>query len=92
MQQHNKHTNKINGKCYIGLTKNIKRRWVGKGQAYSECAVFFKALKKYGWDNFEHIILEKDIPTLELANEREQYWIKYYNSKNNGYNLSDGGG
>lgn len=86
-----KHTNKINGKCYIGLTKNIKRRWVGKGQAYSECPVFFKALKKYGWDNFEHEILAENL-TAEQAKQKETEFILSYRSNETayGYNLTNG--
>lgn len=40
--------------------------------------------------NFEHIILETEIP-ITLLNEKEAYWIKYYNSIENGYNILPGG-
>ena len=87
-----KHTNKINGKCYIGQTKKRpKIRWGKNGYNYKYCSHFYSAIQKYGWSNFNHEILEKDIPTLELANEREQYWIKYFNSFYQGYNSTLGG-
>lgn len=53
---------------------------------------FWNAIKKYGWNNFEHYILESNL-TLEEANEKERYYISYYNSSNNlyRYNLTLGG-
>lgn len=47
-----------------------------------------KAIKKYGLENFEIEILEKDIP-IEKLTEREQYWIDYYDvcNPNKGYNM-----
>lgn len=91
-----KHTNKINGKCYIGQTcrKNPNERW-NNGKGYNG-TIFAKAIKKYGWDNFEHEIIEDGILSEEEANEREMYWIEYYNSYagvsgGNGYNMTRGG-
>lgn len=53
-----------------------------------------RAINKYGWDNVYTELLEDNIPSLELANEKEQYYIKIYNSRNPdiGYNISPGGG
>ena len=94
------HKNKINGKRYIGQTnqKRLEDRW-RKGAGYkpknNHSSKFYNAIQKYGWENFEHIILEDNIKTLEQANEREQYWISYYDTFNNdekGYNMTSGGG
>ena len=87
-----KHENKINGKVYIGLTQNLKRRWVGKCQAYSGSPVFYKALKKYGWDNFTHEIMYENL-TQEQAKQKETELIKQYKSNETayGYNLTLGG-
>ena len=87
------HVNKINGKKYVGLTKhgdNPNKRW--KNGTHYEGTYFGRAINKYGWDNFEHIILEKKL-TLEQANQREKYYIKLYNSNNKdfGYNSTSGG-
>lgn len=87
------HINKINGKKYVGLTKhgnNPNKRW-RNGKHY-EGTYFGRAINKYGWDNFEHIILEKEL-TLEQANQKEKYYIELYNSNNEnfGYNLTSGG-
>lgn len=85
------HKNKINGKVYIGITKQkINSRW-RKGKGYKECK-FRNAIDKYGWDNFEHIILFEHL-SKESACNKEMELIKKYNSndRNFGYNVSTGG-
>ena len=54
--------------------------------------IFFNAIQKYGWDNFEHIILEEGL-TEEEAVEKEKYYIALWhtNDDNYGYNLTAGG-
>ena len=55
------HKNKINGKVYIGITKqNPEHRW-GNGKNYKKGLRFNNAIQKYGWDNFKHIILYKNL-------------------------------
>lgn len=86
------HKNKINGKVYIGQTcQLLNQRWKN-GNGYREETYFGKAIKKYGWDNFEHIILEENISEDEV-DEKEIYYINYYKStdENFGYNLESGG-
>jgi group I intron endonuclease len=84
------HINKINGKAYVGQTiQTLQHRW-GGGSLYSTCTCFYRAIQKYGWDNFEHKILECGLNDDEL-NERERYWIEKYNSIQNGYNIREGG-
>lgn len=85
------HRNKINGKWYIGQTgygDNPEKRWGKDGERYA--AYFGHAIKKYGWNNFEHIILKENLIKKE-ADWWEKYYIKHYNSKENGYNLTEGG-
>lgn len=86
------HINKKNLKMYFGIT-NIKPkyRW-NNGKGYKTQKVFYNAIKKYGWDNFEHIIIKQGI-TEEEACFWEKEFIKKYNTTNrdNGYNLSTGG-
>ena len=90
------HTNKINGKKYIGITsKKPDYRW-NSGKGYSTQTVFARAIEKYGWENFDHTILETDIDTLEEANQKEKYYISLYHTwlgdKNCcGYNKTPGG-
>lgn len=87
------HINKSNGKVYIGQTghddPNI--RWKN-GYGYKGNKYFWNAIQKYGWDNFEHIILFENL-SLEMANIIEEELIKKYNTidKNIGYNLKPGG-
>lgn len=86
------HKNKINGKVYIGQTKRRpEERWGQNGNGY-KTQMFYKAIQKYGWDNFEHIILE-EVSSQEEANSQEEYFIKLFDSTNpdKGYNLYSGG-
>ena len=92
-----KHTNKINGKCYIGQTRTtLKDRWKN-GKGYSKYqTLLINAINKYGWENFDHEILEQNILSQEEADAREQYWISHYHSyindpNCNGYNMTPGG-
>lgn len=80
-----------NGKVYIGITKDIKNRW-SKGRGYRGNRYFWRAIQKYGWDNFKHEILFENI-TQEEACEKEIELIAYYNSTNPeyGYNICNGG-
>ena len=92
------HINKINNKKYIGITKNkASTRWKTNGNGYTKKnqAVFNNAIQKYGWDNFEHKILFKNL-TQQEAQEKEKFLIKYYNTYINfnnsmGYNMTMGG-
>lgn len=87
------HKNKINGKSYIGITRQKpKHRWGSNGANYKSSPHFYSAIKKYGWDNFEHIILYENL-TKEEACEKEQELIKEYNTMNRefGYNQTSGG-
>ena len=84
-----KHINKINGKVYIGQTAlNVERRW-RNGKGY-KTGVFKKAIEKYGWDNFEHIIV-RDKLSKEEANLLEVSLIRKYKELGICYNITDGG-
>lgn len=87
-----KHTNKINGKIYIGQTCKVPQQRWANGEGYQKCTLFYKAIKKYGWDNFEHEIVEKDL-THDEANNEEKILIAYFesNKPDKGYNLTSGG-
>ena len=84
------HINKINGKKYVGITSvKPKYRW-GKGSGYKNQPKFYNAIQKYGWNNFEHIIVASNL-TQEEANNFEILLIEKLNSINFGYNVSNGG-
>lgn len=86
-----KYTNKINGKVYIGRTcQSLKRRAKANGVGYKKCTYFWKAIQKYGWENFEGEILEEGLGNKE-ASKKELYYIEKFGSANKekGYNLVD---
>ena len=85
-----KHTNKINGKVYIGQTYNLYERWRCQGKNYFSSIKFFNAIKKYGWDNFTHEVLYTNL-NKEAADKLEKELIIKYDSIKNGYNLKEGG-
>ena len=81
------------GKIYIGQTgQSIKARAGKEGINYQQCPYFYKAIQKYGLENFKVDIL-KDNLTHEEANYWEEYYINLLDSTNQarGYNLAEGG-
>lgn len=85
-----KTTNLINNKIYIGkriFTKDkfLRNKYYGSGKLLKD------AINKYGLNSFNREILEE--VDNEFLEEREIYWIKFYNSNNLeiGYNLTIGG-
>lgn len=86
-----KRTNLINNKIYIGQTKNKPElRWKSENtDKYSDIG---KAIQKYGVENFKNEIIDKAYSKEEL-NQKEKYWIEYYNSQDydKGYNRTKGG-
>lgn len=87
-----KHTNLINHKVYIGITKygdDPNRRWKN-GMGYDYNKKFFTDIVKFGWDNFSHEILESNLNEVD-AIAKERYYIEKYNSVQNGYNQIYGG-
>ena len=85
-------TNKINNKCYIGQTvKPIETRWKRhlKDTKKNSTYPLHRAIRKYGKENF--IIEEIEKCEAKLLDEREIYWINFYNSFKNGYNATLGG-
>lgn len=87
-----KHSNKINGKVYIGITsQKPNKRW-DCGRGYQKNKHFWDAIQKYGWENFEHEILYRELSP-EDAFSKEKELILKYDSCNHmkGYNCSVGG-
>lgn len=84
------HVNKVNGKIYIGISKDVYKRWIGKIHAYKHSNLFQNALKKYGWDGFDHVVLWDNL-TLEEACQQEKAFIFLYKFIGKSYNITDGG-
>ena len=84
--------NDINKKVYIGQAVNTQNRWwyhLSDARKSKKYSIIDKAINKYGKEHFHYEIIESQI---ENYNEREQYWIKQYNSRvPNGYNIAIGG-
>ena len=88
--------NMINNKKYVGLSKNIKKRWADhRNKALHSVREddlrkpLYIAIKKYGLENFSFYILE-ECP-IENLKDREIYWIDKLNSYHDGYNATPGG-
>ena len=94
------HINKINGKMYIGWTSQVpENRWGLNGCKYDKKhhPAFYYAIKKYGWDNFEHIIFQDKLSEND-AKLLEVELIALYKTNISrcgdeamGYNMTDGG-
>lgn len=87
--------NIVNHKKYIGQSINIEQRWIQHKQianrASSDRSHYFlyQAIQKYGINNFIFYIIEEC--TVDELDEKEKYWISYYNTYKNGYNMTLGG-
>jgi group I intron endonuclease len=83
--------NLLDGKCYVGQTKDFNERVRGhlyealKGKGYK----FHAAIRKHGKENFTFEAIEECED--EVANERERVWIERFDSFKRGYNLTSGG-
>lgn len=85
-------TNKINSKCYIGQSINIERRFIHHKKyryGFQNNKVLYKAIQKYGIDNFDFEIIEECLQ--EELDKKEKYYIEKYNAYYNGYNMTKGG-
>lgn len=87
-------TNTLNNKCYIGQSINIENRWKQHIYESKNLRRHYKihlALSEFGIENFTFEVLEECPLDTNVLNERERYWIKYYNSFEEGYNATKGG-
>lgn len=85
------HTNKENNKAYVGITSRInpEYRW-RKGDGYITQTKFYRAIQKYGWENFEHVIIAANLSKTDAVLLEKQL-IRQYDTINNGYNVDEGG-
>ena len=81
-------TNLINQKVYIGQSNDIKRRWQEhRTKSKYGNTLLYQAIRQYGIENFDFSIIE--LCKIEELNEKEQYYINFYNSAINGYNMDN---
>ena len=85
------HTNKANGKKYIGAPHLSLAARSNNGKGYSHQPKFFDDILLYGWDGFSHEILYSGL-SRERAEEVERAMIKKYDTIKHGYNGEVGGG
>lgn len=81
-----------NGKKYVGITSQTpSRRW-HCGHGYKGNKYLYRAIVKYGWDSFKHLILADGLTQSEAC-ELERAYIKKYDTtdRKKGYNHSTGG-
>lgn len=85
-------TNLINNKIYIGKTKHlIYKRWRQHIESsHNPKVAIHYAIRKYGENNFKINVIMK-CRTFKELNENEKFYIRYYKSLKNGYNLTEGG-
>ena len=79
------------GKVYVGISSNIPMRWAANGYYYLQTdTVFARAIRKYGWDSFQHIIIADSL-TESNAKSLEVELISLYKLAGLSYNMTDGG-
>lgn len=82
------YTNLESGKMYIGKTIDQKRRW--KNHRYGKYKNGWHKDYQNNTEKYEYSIIEYDVPEDKL-DEREIFWISFFDSYHNGYNLTPGG-
>jgi group I intron endonuclease len=90
------HTNLIDGKRYVGITsRKTSLRWGvdGRGYKHNSNSHFWNAIKKHGWSNFSHEVLNEGL-TLEEAFKMEHDISERFQTTNPefGYNMMAGTG
>ena len=87
------HTCATTGKSYVGFSKfGMAKRWEQhkKNSKTITTSYFHNAILKYGPENFVSEILYQCDTSLE-ASIVEKYFIRFYDTTNSGYNITDGG-
>lgn len=87
-------TNELNNKCYIGQSINIETRWlqhIYEGKHNTQKGKLYPAMYIDGIEHFIFEVIEECQLVKEELDNRERYWINYYDSFNNGYNSTLGG-
>lgn len=87
-----KSVNQINGKVYIGFDSKWPNRINShKSSSKTQDYKFYRAIRKYGWDNFVWSIIYQSKDKQHTLKEMETYFINEYDAFHNGYNSTLGG-
>jgi len=87
-----KATNTVNNKVYIGFDSNWPNRQKShKYHSNKRNQKLYYAIRKHGWSSFVWEVLYQSKDGEHCLNVMEPYFIKEYNSFENGYNLTFGG-
>lgn len=82
--------NNINSKIYVGQTvQSLDLRFKEHINDVMDNCIIHKAMRKYGINNFWIEPIEEC--DNNLLNDKEKYWIQYFDSYKNGYNATLGG-
>lgn len=85
-------TNVLNGKCYVGKTKSLRRRWAQHRSLKDRTSGIVKAMLKHGVENFTFEVLQDGIETHQELSRLEIEWIERLKSFGpGGYNMTLGG-
>lgn len=85
-------THIASGKSYVGISKDIHRRWTQHRSwvtTGTRRSAIYNAMQRYGIDAFSWQIIEECCQ--DDLNMREQHWISVFDTFRNGYNLTAGG-
>lgn len=88
-------TNTLTNKIYIGQSIDIEKRWEAHKLTINNSNIeayereLYKDMRIFGLNNFSFEIIEEC--SFEELNEKEKYWIQYFNSYEEGYNNTRGG-
>jgi group I intron endonuclease len=88
-----KATNKITGKSYIGFDSDWPKRQQRhqENAAYNRYGKFYDSIRKHGWESFEWSVIYQSKDKHHTLNVMEPYFIKEYDTFNEGYNMTEGG-
>ena len=85
------HINKSDGSVYVGITSQKLSDRFRNGNGYRKSIYFWRAIQKYGWDNFVHMVVAENLSE-QSAKEIERVVISSLRDKDIPlYNLTDGG-
>lgn len=85
------HINKANGNVYVGITSQKLSERFRNGNGYKKSTYFWRAIEKYGWNGFKHIVVAKGLSE-QSAKEIERIVISSLKSQSIPlYNLTIGG-